>query len=509
MGRDRAGLMPWRPRCVSEDRGVPQGGRKDEQGVMSDTADTHQPFDIVIIGGGPGGYVAAIRAAQLGGRVALVERDALGGTCLNRGCIPAKAMVRDAELFRDIVGGQFGVVVDGARVDYPKLVARRRAVVRTVIDGVSRLMRSHRIAVYRGHGRILAPDRVRVSGDDGVQELATRAIIVATGAVSQRLPIPGHDLPGVVTSDELLELEEQPRRLVVVGGSVVGVEFACIYRALGSEVTLLEMERFLRTVDSGLAQRLRVSMGRQGIDIQLGARAHEITHGENGLLQVHYERSGKPGVAEGDAVLLATGRTPLVEGVGLEDAGVRLRGPGIEVNAYLETSVPGIYAIGDVLAGYMTAHVASREGVVAVENILTAHKQPMDYHVVPDAVFSIPEIGGVGLTEDEAKRQGLAYRVTRFPFSANGRAQALGEPEGQVRMICEVDDDGTAGRVLGVHVMGPRAADLLAEAAIAMRLGATARDIAETLHQHPTLSEVLMEAALAQGDGAIHYDRVR
>ncbi len=476
---------------------------------MSDSADARQPFDIVIIGGGPGGYVAAIRAAQLGGRVALVEKDALGGTCLNRGCIPAKAMVRDAELFRDVTSGQFGLAVDGARVDYPRLVARRREVVETVVGGVARLMDSNGIHVYRGHGRIEAPDRVRVTGGDGAEELATRAIIIATGAVSLRLPIPGHDLPGVVTSDELFALEEQPRRLVVIGGSVVGVEFACIYRALGSEVTLLEMEEFLRTVDRPLARRLRITMGRQGIDINLGAKAQEITQGDDGFLRVHYERSGEPGVAEGDVVLLATGRAPLVEGLGLEDVGVRLRPPGVAVNEYLETSVPGIYAIGDVLAGYMTAHVASREGVVAVENILTDHKQPMDYGVVPDAVFSIPEIGSVGLTEEEAKSQGLDYRVTRFPFSANGRAQALGEPEGQVRMICEVGEDGVAGRVLGVHIMGPRTADLLGEVAIAMRLGATARDIAETMHQHPTVSEALMEAALAQVDGAIHFDKVR
>jgi dihydrolipoamide dehydrogenase len=312
----------------------------------------------------------------------------------------------------------------------------------------------------------------------------------------------------VITSDELLQLEEQPRRLVVIGGSAVGVEFACIYRALGSEVTLLGRRTFLKTTEQQLARRLRIEMGRRGIDITIGVDFQEIAQDDDGRLQVRYERSGKAAVAEGDVVLLATGRLPYIEGLGLEDVGVRVREPGVVVDQYLETSVPGIYAIGDVLAGYMLAHVASREGVVAVENILTGRKRAMDYHVVPDTVFSIPEIGGVGLTEAEAKSQGIDYRVSRFPLNASGRAQALGEPEGQVRMICEVGEDGRAGRVLGVHMLGARAGDLLAEAAVAMRLGATARDIAETIHQHPTMSEAVMEAAMAQYEGAIHYDKI-
>jgi len=471
-------------------------------------AEADRPYDVTVIGGGPGGYVAAIRAAQLGARVALVEKERLGGTCLNRGCIPTKAMVRDAELYRDVVSGKFGLVVDNPRVDYARLVARRRDVVENVVGGVERLMQTNGVHVHRGFGRIASRDRVVVTGNDGERELATRSIVIATGSAPCRTPIPGNDLPCVITSDELLAMEEQPRRLVVIGAGAVGVEFACIFRALGSEVTLLERDSFLRMSEQQLARRLRMEMGRQGIDVTIGVDFREIARGENGTLQVRYERSGTPAVAEGDYVLLATGRAPCIEGLGLEEVGVRLQGPGVVVDEYLETSVPGIYAIGDVLAGYMLAHVASREGTVAVENILTGAKRPMDYRVVPDTVFSIPEISGVGLTEAEAKSQGLRYQVSRFPLSANGRAQALGEPEGQVRMICELDDDGVAGRVLGVHILGAGAGDLIAEAAMAMRMGATAKDIAETIHQHPTVAEAVMEAAMAQRDGAIHYDKI-
>jgi len=347
-----------------------------------------------------------------------------------------------------------------------------------------------------------------VTGQGAEREVRTGVIVIATGSVPYRMSIEGNDLPGVITSDELLRLEEQPRHLVVIGGSAVGVEFACIYRALGSEVTLLGRRTFLKTTEQQLARRLRIEMGRRGIDIAIGVEFQAIARGDEGRLQVRYERSGKTAFAEGDVVLLATGRLPYIGGLGLEDVGVRVREPGVVVDQYLETSVPGIYAIGDVLAGYMLAHVASREGVVAVENILTGRKRAMDYHVVPDTVFSIPEIGGVGLTEAEVKSQGIDYQVSRFPLNASGRAQALGEPEGQVRMICEVGEDGRAGRVLGVHILGARAGDLVAEAAVAMRLGATARDIAETIHQHPTMSEAVMEAAMAQYEGAIHYDKI-
>jgi len=464
-------------------------------------------FDVVIIGGGPGGYVAAIRAAQLGAsRVALVEKRRLGGTCLNRGCIPTKAMVHDAELYQRVTSQTFCVDTDGSfRVNFSRMMQRKRRVVDTLVQGVEHLMQSHGVDVFSGEGKIIRPGAVRVYSDSEEQTLETRAIVIATGSVPAQVPIPGTDLPGVLTSDELLELEELPRSMVVIGGSVVGVEFASIFAALGVQVTILGRRTFLRDAEQRLAKRFRSLLSRKGVSITIGLDFKEITRTDSGMLRVAYERRGKPGFAEAEIVLLATGRWPYTEGVGLEDVGIEKEGRAIRVNEYLETNIPGIYAIGDCIGGYMLAHVASYEAEVAIDNIM-GRKRAVDYRVVPNCIFTIPEIAGVGLTEAQAKEAGLAFKVTRFPFSVNGRAVAMGETEGQVRILCEQTSDGKGGRVLGVHIMGPHACELIAEAALAMRLGATAEDIAQTIHAHPTVSEALMEAAMAQLEGAIHYE---
>ena len=465
-----------------------------------------EPYDIVIIGGGPGGYVAAIRATQLGARVALVEKDRLGGTCLNRGCIPSKAMVRDAELYRDATSGMYCVdAAGGFQLNFSRLMRRKREVVDTLVHGVEHLMSSKQIRVLAGRGCIVRPGLVEVVGPNGREELASRAIVIATGSVPARLPIPGADLPGVLDSDALFELEALPKSMVIVGASVVGIEFACIFGALGTRITVLGRRTFLKEAEQQLAKRLRAILSQRGIAITIGLEFKEISRAENGLLRVHYEQGGKPQYAEGELVLIATGRWPYTEGLGLDDLGVKMNGRAIAVNEYLETNVPGIYAIGDCIGGYMLAHVASYEGEVAVENIL-GRKRAVDYRVVPNCIFTMPEIADVGLTEAEAKEAGLDFQVSRFPFNVNGRAVAMGESEGQVRMICEKASNGRGGRVLGVHIMGPQASSLIAEAALAMRLGATAEDIAQTIHAHPTLPEALMEAAMAQLDGAIHYE---
>jgi dihydrolipoamide dehydrogenase len=464
------------------------------------------PYDIVIIGGGPGGYVAAIRAAQRGARVALVEKDRLGGACLNRGCIPTKAMVRDAEVYRDAASGVYCVDAEGGfRVNFGRLMARKRAVVDTLVSGVAHLMTAHRIRVVSGAARIAAPGRVAVQTPEGALELAARAIIIATGSAPAEVPIPGNDLSGVMTSDGLLELEQQPQSLVVVGGSVVGVEFACLFDALGTQVSIVGRQTFLRDAEQQLAKRLRTMLSRRGMAINIGLEFESITQAEDGLLHVNYRQRGKSQYAEGDVVLLATGRQPYIEGLGLAALGVRLNGRAIAVDEYLQTSVPGIYAVGDCIGGYMLAHVASYEGEVAVDNIL-GNRRAADYRVVPNCIFTMPEIADVGLTEEQAKAAGIPVKVSRFPFNVNGRALAMGEAEGQIRMLCAQEADDRGGRVLGVHIMGPHASDLIAEAALAMQLGATAEQIARTIHAHPTVPEALMEAAMAHTGGAIHYE---
>ncbi|MFH1086535.1 MAG: dihydrolipoyl dehydrogenase [Chloroflexota bacterium] len=471
-------------------------------------------YDIVIIGAGPGGYVAAIRASQRGARVALIEKDRIGGTCLNRGCIPTKAMMRDAELFRDVASGQFCVDLPGPLApNFARLMARKRAVVDGLVGGVAQLLSAHRVEVIAGSARLAGPSSVAVTTADEARTLEARAIILATGSVPARVPIPGTDLPGVVTSNELLEIERLPERLVVVGASVVGIEFACIFRALGAQVTVLGRRTFLNSVEPQLARRMQTLLAKRGMAITIGVEFQAIERSAAGGLAVRYARRGQEALAEGDLVLLSTGRAPYTEGLGLDEVGVATRGGAVVVGDYLETSVPGIYAIGDCTGRYYLAHVASYEAEVAVENILAAdrgagERRAADHRVVPNCVFTIPEIAGVGLSEEEAKAAGLDVRVTRFPFNVNGRALAMGEPEGLVRLLCERLPDGTGGRVVGVHILGPRASDLIAEAALAMRLGATAQDIAQTIHAHPTVPEALMEAAMGQSLGAIHYRQI-
>jgi len=465
------------------------------------------PVDVAILGGGPAGYAAAIRAAQRGALVAVIEERRIGGTCLNRGCIPTKAMARDAELLVALRSGAFAARAGGdVLLDVPRLLARRAEVVETLVSGVEGLLARHRVRLVAGQGRVAAPGAVAVSREDGSAEIVSaRAILVATGSEPVVPPIPGADLPGVVTSDGLLALDRVPASMVVIGAGVIGTEFASIYAALGTRVAIVEMADFLMGVDVPLARRYRAILKRQGVAVSTGVQVTDIAPAGDAGLRVTYVEKDRTQTVDGEVVLLATGRRPRVSGLGLEAIGVARSGPAVAVNAHMETSVPGVYAAGDCVGGIMLAHVASYEGEVAVENILGRPREA-DYAVVPNCVYTLPEIAGVGLTEEEAKRRGLAVKVTRFPFAANGRAQAFGETEGQVRMICAQESDGRGGRLLGVHILGPLASELIGEAALAIRLGAGAEDLARTMHQHPTLSEALMEAAMAQGDGAIHYD---
>lgn len=468
-----------------------------------------EAYDLVVIGGGMAGYVGAIRASQQGARVVLVERDALGGTCLNRGCIPTKALLHDAELFRAVAAPGSSVESDSPlRVSLAKMQARKRAVVAQLVGGVEQLLLARKVEVIRGQGRLLGRGRVAVATDQGERELAARHVLLATGSQAHVLRVEGADLPGVMTSDGALELQAVPESVVVVGGSTVGVEFACLFAALGARVTILEAVTFLPGVEPQLARRFRALLARRGMAVSVGAAVERFERAEGGALRACYQEGGQARCAEGQIVLLATGRVPVTQGLGLEEAGVALHGRAIAVDAHLRTHLPGVWAAGDCIGGHLLAHVATYEAELAVDNMLAPEGTPLravDYTVVPKCLYAIPEIASVGLTEGEAKAQGLEALVTRFPFSANGRALTLDDTEGQVRLVCQRQPDGTGGRVLGAHIMGPHASELIAEVALAMRLGATAADIAGTVHAHPTASEALMEAAMAQGPGAIHF----
>jgi dihydrolipoamide dehydrogenase len=457
-------------------------------------------MDIVIIGGGPAGYVAAINAAHLGAKVAVVEKDKLGGTCLNRGCIPTKALARTAEALLEARAAEdFGIVVDNIRIDFPRIMTHKSKSVNQLVSGVERLMKSNKIRVCRGTGRILSPHLVKVNGE----EIATRKVVIATGSESTPLPVPGADLTGVLTTDGILELTELPKSLVIIGGSYVGVEFAGIFNALGTKVTIVKRRPLrLEPVDEEVGRRFDQTLPRQGIEVKIGAEVKAILKKGAVLRAVWDTPEGEQGV-DGQMVLMATGRAPYTGGLNLSELGIQMDGGAIRVNEYLETNIKGVYAIGDVLGKSMLAHVASYEGEVAVENALGRSRQA-DYRAVPNCIFCRPEIAGVGITEKEANDGGIPYKVSKFPFAACGRAVAMGETAGMVKMICRTGD----GVVLGMHIMGPHASDLIAEGALAIRLGLTAEDIVHTIHAHPTLPEAVRETAMGQLDGAIHFQRL-
>ena len=457
--------------------------------------------DVVIIGGGPGGYVAAIHGAHMGAKVALIEKDAtLGGTCLNRGCIPTKALVRSAEVMLDARrASDFGIDIDNIKLNFEKVMTRKRNIVAQLVAGVDQLMKANKISVYKGVGRILSSHLIKVNDE----EIATKKIIIATGSEKTLLPVPGLDLPGMLTTDDALELPELPKSLVVIGGSHVGTEFASIFNALGTKVTIVKRRPLLlEPVDEEIGRRFAQMLPRQGIDVKIGAAVKAIRQGEDSLRVVWDTPEGEQGV-EAQMVLMGTGRQPYTEGLGLSELGVKMDGPAIVVNERLETNIDDIYAIGDVLGKNMLAHVASYEGEIAVENALGRSRQA-DYRAVPSCVYTYPEVAGVGITEAEAKENGIPYKVSKFPFMANGRAVTMDETMGMVKMICNAENS----KVLGMHIMGPHASDLIAEGVLAIRLGSTARDIAHTIHAHPTLPEAVHEAAMGQLEGSIHFRRM-
>jgi len=452
-------------------------------------------FDVVVIGGGPGGYVAALRAAQLGAKTAVVERDRVGGTCLVRGCIPTKALLQSAELYTLAkAGGQFGVISDKIGVDWTAALERKTGVVDKLVKGVEGLFKAGGVTLVRGTASLAGKGAVDVSGE----RLKAKDIVIATGSAVARIPLKGAEL--TIDSDQILELKEIPGRLAVIGGGVVGMEFAAMFAALGTKVTVLEMlPQVLPMVDADLVAVYTKHLAGLGGDVHTNAKVEQVAK-QNGGLQVRFSSGGEGGSVDADQVLLAVGRVPYTQGLEAEKAGVKLDRGRVVVDEHLHTSADGIWAIGDVIGGIMLAHVASYEGVCAVENIVGHGNRVPDYHAAPNCIYTDPEIAHVGLGEKEAKEKGIDVKVGRFPFIASARALTLGQPEGFVKVVA----DASSGRLLGAHIIGPRATDLIAEATLAVQNGLTLEQIDLTIHAHPTLPESLMEAALAAQGRAIH-----
>lgn len=455
--------------------------------------------DLVVIGAGPGGYVAAIRAAQLGLNVACVEREnALGGTCLRVGCIPSKALLEASELYRMAQShlSEFGVAVGGVKLDLAKMMGRKDQIVSTLTKGIEGLFRKNKITRYTGHGRIPAPGRVQVDGPQPV-ELTAKNILIATGSVSA--PLKGVEVDGnlIGTSTEALTYPDVPGHLVVIGAGVIGLELGCVWARLGSKVTVLEyLNRILPGMDTEIANEAQRMLKKQGLDFKLGMR---VTGARVVDGRCVVECEGQPSI-DCDRVLLAVGRLPNTGDLGLDALNVARTNRGfINVDRHFQTSIPGIYAIGDAIPGPMLAHKAEEEGVACAEGLAGKYCH-VNYDAIPGVVYTDPEIASVGKTEEQLKDGGVPYKVGSFPFMANGRAKALGQTEGRVKILAHAETD----RVLGVHIIGPRAGDLIAEAVIAIECGASSEDIARSSHAHPTLAEVLKEAAFAVDRRAIH-----
>jgi dihydrolipoamide dehydrogenase len=463
-------------------------------------------YDLVVIGSGPGGYVCAIRAAQLGLKVAVVEKDkTFGGTCLNVGCIPSKALLHASELFEE-AGHQFekmGIKIGKPKLDLPGMMAFKDQGVDGNVKGVAFLFRKNKIDSFQGFGRITAPGTVAVAANGKTETIETKAIVIATGSDVARLKGIDIDETRIVSSTGALALGKVPQRLLVVGAGVIGLELGSVWRRLGAEVTVVEfLDRILPGMDLEVGRQFQRILERQGLKFRLSSKVSAVNGGGK-TLQATVEPAAGGGSTEtidADVALIAIGRVPYTEGLGLETVGVKTDNKGrVMIDAHFATNVPGIYAIGDVVAGPMLAHKAEDEGV-AVAEILAGQAGHVNYDVIPNVIYTFPEVASIGKTEEELKQAGITYLVGKFPFTANGRAKVNLTTDGFVKILA----DSRTDRVLGVHIVGADAGNMIAEAAVAMEFGASAEDIARTCHAHPTLTEAVKEAALAVGKRSIH-----
>lgn len=460
-------------------------------------------FDLIVIGGGPGGYVAAIRAAQLGMRVACVEKDrTLGGTCLNVGCIPSKALLDSSEHYHLARNGLavHGVKLGSVELDLAAMLARKDKVVKVLTQGVAGLFRKHKVERLTGTARLIGATAIEVATGNDRRILRARHILIATGSAPIELPDLPFDGEHIVSSTEALRFPDVPARLLVVGAGAIGLELGSVWNRLGSQVTVVEfMDRIVPGMDRAMGEQLQKVLEKQGMTFHLRTTARAAVV-QNGVVNVTLESEGKTSGEAYDVVLVAVGRRPFSEGLGTREAGVAVDGrERITVDAHYGTSVPGIYAIGDVIGGAMLAHKASAEGSAVAEHI-AGQASHVNYSAIPSIVYTWPELASAGMTEEQAQSQGIPFRVGTFPFLANGRARCMNETEGLVKILADTKTD----QVLGIHILGPRASDIIAEGVIAMEFGASAEDIARSVHAHPTLPEAIKEAALAVHQQALH-----
>ena len=458
-------------------------------------------FDVIVIGSGPGGYVCAIRAAQLGLRVACVEmRATLGGTCLNIGCIPSKALLQSSENFDEVSHHykDHGIMVEGIKLDLARMQARKSEVVSANVKGVEFLFKKNKVTWLKGAGRVARPGVVEVAGT----EYTAKSIVIATG--SESIPLPGVDVDEkrIVSSTGALELDRVPGRLVVIGGGYIGLELGSVWKRLGAEVTVVEfLDRLVPGMDAEVGKQFERTLGKQGIKFRLSTKVTKAEQSEACVtLTLEPAKGGEPTLLEADVVLVAIGRRAFTNGLGLAGAGVALDDRGrVVVDGHWATNVPGIYAIGDVIAGPMLAHKAEEEGVALAERF-AGQAGHVNYGVIPGVIYTWPEVASIGVTEETLKESGAKYKVGKFPFMANGRARAMGSTEGFVKILADADTD----QILGAHIIGPDAGTLIAELATAMEFGASSEDVARICHAHPTLSEAVKEAALAVQGRALH-----
>ncbi|WP_289035567.1 dihydrolipoyl dehydrogenase [uncultured Roseibium sp.] len=463
-------------------------------------------YDLVVIGTGPGGYVCAIKAAQLGQNVAVVEKRAThGGTCLNVGCIPSKALLHASEMFAEAGHGfeKLGVKVSKPKLDLPTMMTHKQDVIDANVNGVGFLLKKNKVDAHHGTGKILSAGKVEVTAEDGYKSvLETKNIVIATG--SDVMPLPGVEIDEkqIVSSTGALELEKVPGKLVVVGGGVIGLELGSVWARLGADVTVVEfMPKILGPMDGDVSKQFQRMLKKQGMEFKLSSKVTGVTKKGKGLeVTVEPAAGGDAETIAADIVLVAIGRKPYTEGLGLEEAGVALDERGrVQTNGHFATNVPGIYAIGDVIAGPMLAHKAEDEGVALAET-LVGQKPHVNYDIIPGVVYTQPEVASVGKTEEELKAAGVKYNVGKFPFMANGRARAMNQTEGFAKVLADAETD----RVLGVHIVSFGAGEMIHEAAVLMEFGGSSEDLGRTCHAHPTMSEAVKEAAMATAGKPIH-----
>ena len=456
--------------------------------------------DIVIIGGGPGGYVAAIRAAQLGAKVAVVEKEEYGGTCLNKGCIPTKALFKNAEVIHTMQGlEEFGISIDGYSIDIEKIHQRKEKVVHQLVDGVKKILASYDVEMIIGKASIKSNKEVLVgmaSGEDVILE--TKNILIATGAVPNVPEEYQMDHPGLMTSDDLINFRKIPESLIVIGGGVIGMEFATIFNAMGTKVEVIERgPRILSRLDSDLSKRLQALLKKKGMIIHNHSTVKEIRKADDGNLIMELDKKGKDVTLNTEKILVSVGRRPQLKGLNLDEMGVKYTKKGIDVDENYETNVEGIYAIGDVIGRTMLAHEASHQGIIAAEAVLN-RRITKEGTVIPSCIFTYPEVATVGLSEEEAKAKKLDYRTSKFMFGGNGKALAMGDTDGFIKVVANGDT------IVGVHIMGHNASDLIHEGILAVSRGMRIDDITGTVHAHPTLSEGFAEAVLGLKGESIH-----